>query len=391
MFPIDDFHNTAVSSNVSTDVSPLSADLRDDFDFKQCSFLRLHSENTEIPMLASGVPLFQRGEASAEQRRRKKENEEKVRKEMAKAEEKTLYKRKGNKVLPADLRYDNGKKPKGAAEWRETRKEKEWYKAGGRFAEFNIPKFSKIERGSRLQPNRNARMRIGTDLWRDERELLMEVPFNREVAIAFDSSGKGRFQDDIEPPHVRPTIPQKPWQAPSFKIPAGQHEVSARMIEDRLACGTIERSFGPYRNPWFLVEKPGFEKNEDGNRILDSNQKPIKSYRLINLGQRINAISIRDPSLPPGADEFSERLPGYPLISLVDLHSGYDQCTLAPESRDITAFHTPLGLMRMTTLPQGYTNDVQAFHRVVKKDLHVQIVRGRCEQFINDIVVRPKS
>ena len=47
MFPID-FQNTPVATNVSTDVSPVSADLRDDFDFKQCSFLRLRSENTEF-------------------------------------------------------------------------------------------------------------------------------------------------------------------------------------------------------------------------------------------------------------------------------------------------------------------------------------------------------
>ena len=234
-------------------------------------------------------------------------------------------------------------------------------------------------------------MRIGTDLWREERELLMEVLFNREAAIAFDSSEKGRFHDNIEPPHVMPTVPHLLWQAPSFRIPAGLHEVSARMIEDRLACGTIERSFRPYWNPWFLVEKPGFEKDEEGNLILDSNQKPIKHYRLINLAQRINVVLIRDASLPPGADEFSERFAGYPFILLVDLYLGYDQCTLAPESRDITAFHTPLGLMRMTTLPQGYTNAVQAFDRVVKKVLHAQIVRGRCEQFIDDIVVRLKS
>ena len=106
----------------------------------------------------------------------------------------------------------------------------------------------------------------------------MEVLCNREAANAFDSSEKGRFHDDIEPPHVIPTVPHKLWQAPSFKIPAGLHKVSARMIEDRLACGTIESCFGPYQNPWFLVEKPGFEEDEDRNLILDSNQKPIKRY-----------------------------------------------------------------------------------------------------------------
>ena len=126
-------------------------------------------------------------------------------------------------------------------------------------------------------------MRIGTDRWREERELLMEVQFNREAAIAFDSSEKGRFHDDIEQPHMIPTVLHKPWPAPSFKIPAGLHEVRARKIEDRLACWTIERSFRPYRNPWFLVEKPGFEKDEYANLILNSNQKPIKRYRLVNL------------------------------------------------------------------------------------------------------------
>ena len=131
MFPIDNFQSTAVSTNVSTDVSPLSADLRDDFDLKQCSFLRLHSENTEFPMLASGAPVFRRGAVSAELRRGEKENEEKVRKEMAEAEGRTLYKRKGKKVLPVDVGYDDGEKLKGDAEWREKRKEKEWYEAGG--------------------------------------------------------------------------------------------------------------------------------------------------------------------------------------------------------------------------------------------------------------------
>ena len=45
----------------------------------------------------------------------------------------------------------------------------------------------------------------------------------------------------------------------------------------------------------------------------------------------------------------------------------------------------------MTTLSQGYTNAVEAFDRVIKKVLHTQILQGRCEQFIDDVVVRPKS
>ena len=43
------------------------------------------------------------------------------------AEGRMLYKRKRKKLLPADVGYDNGEKPKGDAEWRKKRKEKEWY------------------------------------------------------------------------------------------------------------------------------------------------------------------------------------------------------------------------------------------------------------------------
>ena len=234
-------------------------------------------------------------------------------------------------------------------------------------------------------------MSIGEHLTTNELDLLLEMLFNREVAIAFDSAEKGRFHDFIEPPQVIPTVPHKAWQVASFRIPPALHKTSVPLIQDRVACGTIERSFGPYRNPWFLVEKPGFEKDEEGELVLESAGKPRKRGRLINSAQKINAVSINDASLPPAVEEFSERFAGYPAVSLVDLFSGYDQCTLDPSSRDITAFHTPLGLMRMTTLPMGYTTAVQVFDRVMRKVLQLRILRGRCEPFIDDVAAKPPS
>ena len=248
------------------------------YDELRCNFLRFEGGfGVTFPLSqeeASGAPFLRRGEAWAELRRL-------IRIEKAKgmrcgelAEGRTLYKKKGKKVRPADVGYGYGEKPEGDGEWRNRRKAKEIYEESGRFWEHIIPKFSKIQRGERLRPNRIKMMKIGTNLWPDERELLMEVLYNREAAIAFDSSEKGRIRDDIEPPHVIPTIPHKPWQSPSFRIPAGLYEVSAGIIQDRLACGTIERSFGPYRNPWFLVEKPGYEKDDEGNLILNTVHHP---------------------------------------------------------------------------------------------------------------------
>ncbi|EKD12134.1 gag-pol polyprotein [Drepanopeziza brunnea f. sp. 'multigermtubi' MB_m1] len=53
------------------------------------------------------------------------------------------------------------------------------------------------------------------------------------------------------------------------------------------------------------------------------------------------------------------------MASLVDLYSGYDQQTLYQSSKDFTAFFTPLGLFRCTTLPQGAINSVAQFVRTV--------------------------
>ena len=67
-------------------------------------------------------------------------------------------------MLLADVGYDCGEKPGGDEAWREKRKEEEWYEAGCRFTEYVIPKFSKIEWGTRLRSNQIERMNIGENL-----------------------------------------------------------------------------------------------------------------------------------------------------------------------------------------------------------------------------------
>ena len=184
------------------------------YDELRCNHLRFGGgDSITFPLLleeASGAPFLRRWEAWAELRRQ-------IIIESAGGighgelvEGRTLYKRKGRKVWPANMGYGNGEKSKGDDEWRKRRKEKEIYEERGRFGEHIIPKFPKITHGDRPRPNQIKIMKIGTDLWPNERELLMEVLYNREAAIAFDSSGKGRMHDDVEPPHVIPTIPHKP-------------------------------------------------------------------------------------------------------------------------------------------------------------------------------------
>ena len=64
--------------------------------------------------------------------------------------------------------------------------------------------------------------------------------FNREAGIAFDFIEKGRFSDDVEPPHVIPTILHTPWQAKSFKVPKALEQEVVKIIKDRIDCGALE-------------------------------------------------------------------------------------------------------------------------------------------------------
>ena len=176
-----------------------------------------------------------------------------------------------------------------------------------------IPKFSNIERGRQLTPERIVKLKIGESLTSEERIVLLEVLFNREAGIAFDFTEKEYFKPEVEPLHAIPTIQHDLWQVSNFRVPMALEKNVTEIIKAKLNCGALERSFGPYRNPWFLVHKKAGK------------------YRIINAAQRLNAVTIKDASLPPSADDFSEEFAGFPLLSFLDIFSGYDQCILAPE------------------------------------------------------------
>ncbi|CAL3966159.1 unnamed protein product [Diplocarpon coronariae] len=74
-------------------------------------------------------------------------------------------------------------------------------------------------------------------------------------------------------------------------------------------------------------------------------------------------------------------------ISLIDFFSGYDQFILDVKSRDMTAIQTPLGLLRMTRLPQGATNSIAQFVRVIYKIL-VDCIPNIALPYIDDVGVK---
>ncbi|KAF0330592.1 pol protein [Colletotrichum asianum] len=285
----------------------------------------------------------------------------------------TMYKRKDKKVHPVDNLPSDGSVPDGQKDWKKilTREVEGYYQlSDSPFASYVHPRFAQFDRGTRLTPERFLKLKVAwPHLLPREIEMLEYILTNREGALAWDFTECGRVDPRVAPPQKIRTVPHVAWQEKGIPIPKALQGKVIDMLRSRVARGVLEESHGSYRNSWFLVAK------KDGN------------MRLINSCTKLNKISIRDAFIPPGADEFSEDFADCEIMSLLDLFSGYDQVSLDESSRDLTTFATPLGLFRMCTLPQGATNSVAQFMRVVTRILY-DLIPSVCRPFLDDIPVR---
>jgi hypothetical protein len=101
----------------------------------------------------------------------------------------------------------------------------------------------------------------------------------------------------------------------------------------------------------------------------------------------VKKVTIRNTGIGPTIDEFAEAFAGRSIYSVGDLYSGYDQFQLAVESRDLTTMWTPLGLVRMCTLPQGGTNSVAHMVNAMNKVLR-DCIPDITMLFLDDIPIK---
>jgi hypothetical protein len=270
----------------------------------------------------------------------------------------TMYKRKAKKVNPVNTALPDGINPEGGPlDW-----------AG------NVQAGKQVPRGSRLTPERLAAMNIGGGTLREpEVQLVKDILFKYEGVFAFEDSEMGLLDPAIEPPIKIHTVPHQPWQQQNLRLPKAMQDAATAIVKEKIANGTLEPSQGSYRSRYFLVTK-----------------KEPGAWRLINDVQPLNKVTIRDAGMPPAVDQFSEEFAGYPISSSIDFYAGYYQILLDLASRDLTAFLTELGLVRMTRLPMGWTNSVACFQRVMIKVLWRWLQYAK--PFLDDVAIRgPKE
>src|SRR5258708_32079149 len=211
-------------------------------------------------------------------------------------------------------------------------------------------------------------------LTKAEAELLIHVLFQYERAIAFTDLECSTFSQKFYPDYVIRTVPHQPWQRKPIRLPQSRREEVIHIMKEQMSSGKYEPSSASYCSTFFAVEKKGGD------------------LRVVHDLQPLNAVTVRDATLPPRVDNMIESFSGRAMYGLFDLKSGYDSRILAPISRDLTSFYVEgMGLLRLTRLPQGHTNSVAEF-QCCKQHMIGSMYPEEAEVFIDDCAIKgPKQ
>lgn len=106
--------------------------------------------------------------------------------------------------------------------------------------------------------------------------------------------------------------------------------------------------------------------------------------------QPLNAVTIKDAAVPPNIEPYVENCAARALYSLGDLYVGYDHAPIAEQSRDLTTFQTPIGTLRLCSIPMGWTNAVGVFQGHMQFILQDEV--DTATPFIDDVpILGPKT
>ncbi|KAL3700688.1 hypothetical protein R1sor_018710 [Riccia sorocarpa] len=187
-------------------------------------------------------------------------------------------------------------------------------------------------------------------------------------AFSFAAEQIGCADPAVVAPMIIFTVPHVPWDMRPIPVPRAMLPKVIELLKEKVRMGILEPSMAPYSSRWFTIPKKS------------------GALRFIQDLQPANSVTIRNLGMGPIVDEVADAFAGRAIYSIGDLYSGYDQFQLALESRDLTTIRTPLGLMRMCTLPQGATNSVAHMQNAMHKVLRAFVPKVTIP-FVDDIPI----
>ena len=192
-----------------------------------------------------------------------------------------------------------------------------------------------------LTPERLHELWIGNILKPNKKEAILGRLSNRKYTISWTCEELGTICDEIEPPyHIGLESGHKACKGHVFNITKKVILVEKEMIEGRVWQGLFEPAWGPYRNAHLIVPK------KNGN------------YRFIISAVNVNWNALEDTRIPPKVEEFFKAFAGLPILSLIDIYSGYNQRMLRKDRQDYMAIPNTQGRYQPTRFVQGATNSV---------------------------------
>ncbi|KAL2623969.1 hypothetical protein R1flu_008214 [Riccia fluitans] len=200
-----------------------------------------------------------------------------------------------------------------------------------------------------------AKLKIGWDdfLTDCEKKKFEEMILSYEKAFSFSTMEIGCVDPKVIAPMVIFTMPHVPWDLKPIPVLRAMLSKLIDLLKEKMRMGILELSMAPYSSRWFTIPK----KNGSLHFIQDL--------------QPTNSVTIRNVGIGPIIDDVVDEFAGRAIYFVGDLYSGYDQFQLAMENRDLMTIRTPLGLMRICTLPQGATNSIahmqNAMHKVLRE------------------------
>ena len=154
---------------------------------------------------------------------------------------------------------------------------------------------------------------------------------------------------------VRHKIHLDPHQPPinqrAYRVSPKQKEILDGMLEEMQKQEIIEESTSPWSSPCMLVNK----KDNKGYRF-------VVDYRKLNLATQL--VSQNIPTTQEALDSLGSTQPVF--FSSLDLHSGFFQLEIDPESRPYTAFKTHDGTFQFRRLPMGLSGSPGTFQRAME-------------------------
>lgn len=202
----------------------------------------------------------------------------------------------------------------------------------------------------------------------EEEKLFVHILKLNQYSFVFEDSQHRSFRKDYFSPYIIPIVPHVSWAFTNIPIPPGIKDKVVELLKEKIAAGVYELSQSSYRSRWFCVLK------KSGKLCLVHNLQPF------------NKITIHNAGLPPNLDNFVEPFAGYQCYSVFDLYWGFDARKVHPESRDMTAFLTPLRLLHITLLPTGFTNSPAEFQACMSFILQDEVLHI-ADIFIDDLPI----